>query len=349
MKADENAGSSSGYAGAFGINYALRPHKFVDRRLFMEVLSRFSNFLPLQNHAYVGLGSFAMEDHKLVNASFGTQVLISLEVEPDVVARQRFNAPLSCITATQHSTDDFVLSRAAILKEGGASPEANVIAWFDMTDAQPVSVYLDTFASLLREGEIGDFIRFTVDVDGKTLARKREDEKYEVLRNRRFDKLRELLGTRLKRGATPQDLDDDLGIARLILHAFELATDEVFHLDARRIFEPLSLTTYADGHRMLSVSGSILGRDTVQECRARMHLENVPGGAGDWEALTNIQIPQLTVWEKLSLDRRIPAADAAELAAMLNFRLHETIETTTLLSGYSTFHRFYPNFRHFVL
>jgi hypothetical protein len=37
----------SGDAGAFGVNYALRPHKFVDRRVFVEVISRYANFVPV--------------------------------------------------------------------------------------------------------------------------------------------------------------------------------------------------------------------------------------------------------------------------------------------------------------
>lgn len=348
MTTGGNRGEAPTYAGAFGVNYALRPHKFVDRRLFVEALSRFSNFRPLQDYAYVGLGSFAMEDHKLINAAFGIQALISLELEADVVTRQKFNNPLACITATHHSTDDFVLGRGAILREGGAAPDANVIVWFDMTDAQPLRVHLDTFKSLITEAQTGDFVRFTVDVDGKTLARAREDELADNLQERRFARLTELLGPQLRMGAQVQDLDDELGIARLVLHAFELIVDEVFNRTDDRTFEPLSLTTYADGHRMLCVSGAVLATKDVRECRSRMNLNNLPGGASNWDDLTHIQIPQLTVWEKLSLDRRIPF-EAAELAAEFNFRLHETISTDTLLAGYSKFHRFYPNFRHFVL
>src|SRR5262245_51251818 len=84
-------------SGAFGVNYALRPHKFVDRRVFIEVLSRYANFESVNEHIYVGLGSFAMEDHKLIYSIFGNKILISLEVDSDVFARQAFNVPLACI------------------------------------------------------------------------------------------------------------------------------------------------------------------------------------------------------------------------------------------------------------
>jgi hypothetical protein len=90
--------SAAGNSGAFGVNYALRPHKFVDRRVFLEVVNRYTNFRSIEDYVYVGLGSFAMEDHKLVSATFGTKILISLEIDSEVVVRQKFNAPFACIS-----------------------------------------------------------------------------------------------------------------------------------------------------------------------------------------------------------------------------------------------------------
>ena len=114
MKAPIEEGAP-GDAGAYGVNYALRPHKFVDRRIFIEAIGRCTQFVSLADHVYVGLGSFAMEDHKLINASFGIRKLLSLEINPDVVERQKFNTPLSCIMPTAFSTGDFIVRKTSIV------------------------------------------------------------------------------------------------------------------------------------------------------------------------------------------------------------------------------------------
>jgi len=338
-----------GDAGAFGVNYALRPHKFVDRRVFMEVLGRFSGFIPIDDHVYVGLGSFALEDHKLMHANFGIGTLISLEIDSDVFARQKFNAPLACIKPTPYSTDDFVVRRSTILREAGAADDASSIIWFDMTDAQTIRAHLDSFGRLVRSSQPGDVVRMTVDVDEKTLGRRTDEVSLGELAKQRFGRLRELLGDELKPGAQVRSILPQLGISKLVSYAFRLVAEKSFELDPVYKFEPLSLTTYADGHRMLSVTGTILERNKVAECRDRMRLNKVPGAVGGWDELIDIQLPQLTVWEKLSIDRNVDDQTPQQLAQRINFRLHDTISTVELLKGYSVFQRFYPTFRHVLL
>jgi hypothetical protein len=100
---------------------------------------------------------------------------------------------------------------------------------------------------------------------------------------------------------------------------------------------------------MLSVTGAVLERSAVTDSMKQMNLENAVGCSRSWDELVEIQIPQLTVWEKLFLDQKIHKKSPKELAAELNFKLHETISTEVLLIGYSTFQRYYPNFRHVLL
>ncbi|MBC8792753.1 MAG: hypothetical protein C6Y20_14215 [Tagaea sp. CACIAM 22H2] len=339
----------AGVAGAFGVNYALRPHKFVDRRIFIEVLSRYAICTPIREFAYVGLGSFAMEDHKLMNASFDMMKLISLEIDSDVWARQKFNLPLSCITATSYSTQDFVSKKGVVFKKAGVPADANAIVWFDMTDALTLRASIDTFEGLLRVSEPGDVIRLTIDVDEKTLARSSAEASLDDIRERRFNKLREMLGDQLRPGAKSSDLLQKLGITKLAVHAFNVAAEAAFSNAGKYTFEPLSITTYADGHRMLSVTGAVVKRSEVDLYRKKMDLKTVPGGVGDWQTIVDVEIPQLTVWEKLTLDRDIHSKSAAELAAQLNFKLHESIPTENLIERFKLFQRFYPTFRHVLL
>lgn len=345
----EILGAGPGDAGAFGVNYALRPHKFVDRRIFIEVVSRYSSFRSLEEYVYVGLGSFAMEDHKLMHSIIASRVLLSLEVNPDVLVRQKFNAPLASIHPTLYSTDDFVVRKSAIYGEVGVAPDANSIVWFDMTDAATLRVHLDTFGRLLRSSQPGDIVRMTVDIDEKTLGRRSDSETLEEIAKRRFMQLRELLGDELNPRARARQMSTKLGVARLASYAFKLVAERAFEHDRVHVFEPLSLTSYADGHRMLSITGAIVEREKVTECRSRMRLSSVPGSVDGWDELVEIQLPQLTVWEKLTIDRDIGRRGGPVLGQAINFRLHETIPTADLLRAYSHFQRFYPTFRHVLL
>jgi hypothetical protein len=180
-------------------------------------------------------------------------------------------------------------------------------------------------------------------------SRRVDDEALDALRERRFVQLQELLGADMKPGARQDDLTDKLGIAKLVSYAFSLVAEKAFERNAKYKFEPISLTTYADGHRMLSVTGIIVERAKARECLEKMNLSDVPGGVSSWNELVDIQIPQLTVWEKLVLDREVHGKSAAQLSKVIDFRLHETISTTELLEGYGKFQRFYPTFRHVLL
>jgi hypothetical protein len=290
-----------------------------------------------------------MEDHKLMNASFGMAKLISLEIDADVLNRQKFNLPLSCIVPTAYSTEDFVSQKAAILKEANIKADHNSVVWFDMTDAMTLRACLDTFEGLLRASEPDDVVRITVDVDEKTLARVSKEVSFEETTAIRFNMLREMLDDQLRPGAKPSDLAEKLGVARLVVYAFQMAAEAAFSANSQFVFEPLSITTYADGHRMLSVTGAIMERNKVLQCRSQMGLNSVPGGVKNWDDLVDVEIPQLTIWEKLTLDREIHAKSSEELAAMIDFKLHESIPTTVLIDGFRQFQRFYPTFRHVLL
>jgi hypothetical protein len=181
-----------------------------------------------------------MEDHKLMNLSFGTNPLLSLEIDPDVLRRQKFNSPLACIKPTPYSTGDFVVRKRAIYQEAKIDPNSNSIVWFDMTDADTIRSHLDTFGLLLLSSQPGDIVRMTVDVDEKTLSRRMGDEAFDTLQERRFVQLQELLGADMKPGARQENLIDKLGVAKLVSYAFCLVAEKAFERSASLKFEPIS-------------------------------------------------------------------------------------------------------------
>ena len=68
------------------IPYHLRPHKSVDRRLFLDLLTRYERWKPLADYIYISMGAYPLEDHKLVHRHLGISRLISFDLENDTVA-----------------------------------------------------------------------------------------------------------------------------------------------------------------------------------------------------------------------------------------------------------------------
>ena len=69
--------------------YHLRPHKSVDRRLFLDLLMRLERWRPLVDYAYISMGAYPLEDHKLVHRHLGIDKLIAFDNDEKIVARQK--------------------------------------------------------------------------------------------------------------------------------------------------------------------------------------------------------------------------------------------------------------------
>src|SRR5690348_4779175 len=90
------------------IPYHLRPHKAVDRRLFLDLLTRFERWRSLSGYAYLSMGAYPLEDHKLVHRLFGLTKLVAFDLEAEVVARQNFNKPIDTCRCVQMKSGDVV-------------------------------------------------------------------------------------------------------------------------------------------------------------------------------------------------------------------------------------------------
>ena len=67
-----------------------------------------------------------------------------------------------------------------------------------------------------------------------------------------------------------------------------MAAEAAFVSNEKYVFEPMSITTYADGHRMLSITGAIIERKESKRYRNQMDLKAVPGGVGSWDELVDV-------------------------------------------------------------
>lgn len=77
--------------GSFkNIDYRLRPAKHAERAMLFDLFKNL-RFSPLKDYQYVGFGSVAFVDFKMIHRSFGIDALCSIERTKDLEEQTRFN------------------------------------------------------------------------------------------------------------------------------------------------------------------------------------------------------------------------------------------------------------------
>src|SRR5258706_1113772 len=151
------------------VPYHLRPHKAVDRRLFLDLLSRFERWRPLPEYVYVSMGAYPLEDHKLIHRMIGITKLIAFDLDDGVVARQRFNKPIESCHCVKKKSGELIAELDSILTEYGLPADKGLIVWLDYTDPTKIGQQIREFEALLDRLRAGDVVRVTVNAHPRAL------------------------------------------------------------------------------------------------------------------------------------------------------------------------------------
>ncbi len=154
---------------AGSLPYHLRPHKTVDRRLFLDLLSRFERWKPLTNYVYVSMGAYPLEDHKLVHRLIGITQLVAFDFDKNIVARQLFNKPVESCHCLHKKSGDLISELDDILVECSFSISSGVIVWLDYTNPRQLGQQIREFEALLSKLRAGDLVRVTVNAQANAL------------------------------------------------------------------------------------------------------------------------------------------------------------------------------------
>src|SRR5258708_1078485 len=80
--------------------YHLRPHKAVDRLLFVEILQRLPALtgVAIGRYTYYGLGGPFLDDCRALHQAFPDTRLVSFEKNAQTFKRQQFHKPTKAVT-----------------------------------------------------------------------------------------------------------------------------------------------------------------------------------------------------------------------------------------------------------
>ena len=330
---------------ASSVPFHLRPHKSVDRRLFMDLLARFERWSPIANYAYVSMGAYALEDHRMVHRRFGISRLVSFDRNLNIVARQEFNRPFGGCLCLALDAGQMIDQIDQILEDSFEKRPDGVVVWLDYTAPSELGQQISEFQDLLGRLADGDVIRITVNAHGSALGDFKEKHGRQLtddeLREERFRVIKERLGEFLPSDASPKDVGK-MELPRLLARTFGQAAAKIWPPQRENIFSPLSILSYADGQRMLSMTGALVRRTREDEMRSKMDLKTWPFNSLDWESMESLNVPDLTIRERMFLEREI-AAPPEEIAEKLGFQFENGIDVTEFVEQYRTYYRFYPS------
>jgi hypothetical protein len=322
------------------IPYQLRQNKAVDRYAFIELLSRINKFQDISQYEYVGFGGHSLEDFKYIHAQFGILEMTSLESEESVYTRQMFNLPHSCIKCTLTTSHDFI-----------ADFERNkpTIIWLDYTKPSELRSQIEEFQAILGNLYPLDVVKITLNANAASYEQFRESA--EVTGQARLNKLIEQLG---EGDLFPLgSIDINMMIAKKFPMALSLivkyAAEQAMRGRANLRFQALTSFSYSDGQTMLTITGVILEDALVAEFLEKTGIERWSLANTTWSKPKAIDIPNLTIKERLFIDALLPHSTSADIQAALGFSFHRNTDTSIeMISNYSSFYRQSPYFSRVV-
>jgi len=322
--------------------YRLRPHKAVDRRLFVDLLNRYERWRDLDDHVYVSMAAFAMEDQKLVHRVLGLRRLVAFDMNDDVVGRQEFNRPTNetkCVTSTASAMVGDIVTN---VERAGINDARGYIVWLDYTDPKEIGQQISDFASLLPQLAPNDIVRVTVNANWDWWGGRSppsDPVSLPVRQVKAMKKLREKVARYLPTDVREASLDEH-GICVALARCFGKAADGVVR--GARQFEPLSIIRYADGQQM-TITGAIVESSSRVALRGKLGLSVWPFSSANWTDVNFVAVPDLTARERLFLEREATRG-AAELSASLGFDLEAAAEMPGFIANFERYYRHYPAF-----
>ena len=319
------------------IPYQLRPNKFIDRQIFVDVLQNALLGVPLSNYVYISMGGKHLVDHENVYRKIGFSNLFAFDGTPIVVDRQLCNRPTDSTVCKVMNSSELEGEIDDIFNEFGGV--TNFVAWIDYTEAHSRLTQLNEFSALLKKSRPGDLVRITMNADIRTFRDKWDKKlwpkKDEWRANELKNQIDEYFDDSVKK--LDSDLSLSIALAKAVALASQKAKDEmVTPFD----FHPILLTTYADGLRMFTVLVQVAEIGDVPTTNQAEHRFY----PSDWSDVLNIVAPDLSLKEKVEIDKHLSKSPDQILASISFTPTGEQDQAEEAIKSYQNLHRYYPTF-----
>jgi hypothetical protein len=264
---------------------------------------------------------------------------ISVEKNYETYKRQKFHKNSKNLTLVNKDWDSFI-------KHDFPDGEQSIV-WLDYTDLAPSR--LDEFMEVLRLVGSMSIVKITVRAEAST-PNLREAKKLlssdmlGVLRKAWIEDFQRQYDDFLSRQVSEKDLAPE-AMPSLIQEMVAVAAQKVLPATTGISFQPLHSCCYADGVGMFSLTGAVChskDRQSVKRVFNDWSHSNL-----DWSSPYRIDLPNLSMKERLKLESRLPARSGTgkALQKTLGYRIDDGRRSSEeKLRQYQEYYPYYPQF-----
>jgi len=340
---------------AGNLPYHLRLNKNIERQVFIDLLTRISTYGAISDYSYIGFGGPFLEDLKLLHNHFNISKMYSVEKSGQVVNRQNFNKPVSCITCME-TTSEELINNFPIMgngdPEGLESIDGKVLVWLDYTSPTEIGSQLLEFKDIIKKVTHGSIVKITVNAHHNSLLPKANLsslphekllDKDKRLMVERCKILSERLGSLLRSDITTPEFMTKNGYPKILYHTILTAAFKALEGE-NKIFLPLAAFKYSDGQQMLTVSGIVLKNDEEENFKNITSINSWDYYIKAKDEPLKINAPYVSASEKLHIDQLLPSS-LEEIKDKIKFQFDDNLaKSNEALENYRQYYRFYPNF-----
>jgi hypothetical protein len=316
--------------------YHLRHNKAVDRFLFIELLSLLGVHLKngLNGYTYYGLGGPFLEDFQAIHQSFPEMNMICIERCVETHKRQKFNKPHKKVAFFNDDMSGFFGNNELTGKD---------IIWLDFTNNTLAEFELFQFVL----GKLWPYGILKVTLNANALINEGMKEDKKKCKIKKFtDDFEDFL---------PPDFDSNTDLRggpfkQLLFKMLKLGSQKILDDSECLVFQPLFTSYYQDGAPMLTLTGIVLPTDKSKQFVDKLSKWKYLNPK--WEEPKHINVPTLSLRERLVLDKNLPISgnSVKRLKSQIPFELGENSkETCEKIKQYADFYRFYPYFTKVVV
>lgn len=328
---------------AADIPYQLRPNKFIDRQMFVEMLSRLLIPCGPEKYVYVSMGGRHLIDHHAIYNKLGIDALFSFDKTENEVLRQKFNRPTGRMRCEVLDSGELPARLDGIVDTFRG--KENLVVWLDYTSSEWRSQFQEAVQTLLKLRH-GDVFRITLHANPKTLedhAKKRSAENQTKNPSiRRAEQLRVEIAEFMPAGIETIKEEE---FPTVLVRCLELAVSSAVEQRPELRITPTLITTYRDGCRMVTVACAVSERDQEPEFPDR-RFKRWKFACKGWSDIQSIFVPTLSSKEQLRLDSRLNLCGKRMLKGLPFLPDKDEEASLKAIQSYKRFHRYYPTFRH---
>jgi len=310
--------------------WSQRPNKFVDRRLFAELLAKVDATRPLKEHAYISMGGPFLDDFPIIQSAVHLRSMMSIDREDGVRDRAEYNKPYSRVFCELADSSVLVSKFGSFADKLGA---ANFVVWLDFTTRQR-GEQLRQLAELAAKLTAGDICRITLNAQ----AQRPYGMPVAAHQIRELGLLADDLGDLLPKDCTSEDMSPSRFPA-LLFKCIRNAAET----GARRsgnVVRPLLLVEYKDGQQMITATFALEGTGAISIASERPLSDWVFLSTPEWTNVRRVAVGALSIKEIRHIDYARHAKSVDEIQAELPFLTPESI------AQYVEYEPYFPRFRH---